>query len=138
MNRGLTKSLCWLATVPAGRLCWRQAVRPTPSASGRTRHFYLGELEPAAETLSEYIDRHPGDADAASLDLAMVQLVSGQPDSAERTLRTVRDNLDELEQTDALEIGAEHADGRSAAGLFRSQLREGADACVPGADQPDE
>ncbi len=67
--------------------------------------FYTGDLEPAAETLTEYIQRYPRDADAASLDLAMVQLVSGKPDEAERTLRGVRDNFDELEQSDALEAG---------------------------------
>ncbi len=67
--------------------------------------FYTGDLEPAAETLTEYIQRYPRDADAASLDLAMVQLVSGRPDEAERTLRGVRDNFDALEQSDALESG---------------------------------
>lgn len=106
MNRAVsTKSLCWLAlsllcvVLASGCSTYADRVRRAHT------HFYLGELEPAAETLSEYIDSHPRDADAASLDLAMVQLVSGQPDQAERTLRTVRDNLDELEQSDALEMG---------------------------------
>ena len=120
MKRAVSpKSLCWLAL---SLLCVAAGVRVLDVRRSRApahTQFYLGELEPAAETLAEYIDSHPRDADAASLDLAMVQLVSGQPASAERTLRTVRDNLDELEQSDALEIGLEHADGRSAAGLFR-------------------
>ena len=67
--------------------------------------FYTGELDPATETLTEYMQHYPRDADAAALDLAMVQLVSGKPAEAERTLRVVRDNFDALEQSDALESG---------------------------------
>ncbi|MHB0957106.1 MAG: hypothetical protein ACYC0X_14300 [Pirellulaceae bacterium] len=67
--------------------------------------FYTGDLEPAAETLTEYMERYPRDADAAALDLAMVQLASGRPQDAEQTLRRVRDNLDNLDQSSALESG---------------------------------
>lgn len=65
--------------------------------------FYRGQIPTAAETLTNYIEHHPRDADAAALDLAMIQLVSGQPQQAELTLRRVRDRFDELEQADAVE-----------------------------------
>ena len=65
-------------------------------------HFYAGNMGPADEALSEYIEQHPDDADATALDLAMVQLFDGRPAEAESTLRRVRDNLDHFEQTDLL------------------------------------
>ncbi len=68
-------------------------------------NFYAGRIEPAKVAFEQYIKTHPGDADATSLDLAIVQLLDGQPAEAEATLRRVRDNLDDLEQTDAVELG---------------------------------
>lgn len=66
--------------------------------------FYTGQVGASAETFSSYIVHHPRDADAAALDLAIVQLASGQPQQAELTLRRVRDRFEELEQADAAEI----------------------------------
>lgn len=68
-------------------------------------HFYAGQLEPANRALREHIEKRPDDADATSLDLAMVQLLNGQPAEAEITLRRVRDNLDHFEQTSLVESG---------------------------------
>ena len=68
-------------------------------------HFYAGDLVKAADSFQEQADRNAKDADAIALDLAMVQLVSGQAAAAERTLRTVRDNFDYLEQSDVVEEG---------------------------------
>lgn len=66
--------------------------------------FYTGQVTAAAETLATHIAHHPRDEDAAALDLAMVQLASGQPRQAELTLRGVRDHFEELEQADAAEL----------------------------------
>jgi tetratricopeptide (TPR) repeat protein len=65
--------------------------------------FYAGQLAPAHLALEQHIASHPDDADATSLDLAMVQLLNGQPEEAERTLRRVRDALDHFEQKDIAE-----------------------------------
>ena len=69
------------------------------------QYFYDGDLTTAATSLEEHVRKYPDDADVAALDLAMVQLVSGEPAAAESTLRQVRDNLDYLEQADAVELG---------------------------------
>lgn len=68
--------------------------------------FYAGDLRGSAEQLTDQLQRYPRDADASSLDLAMVELAGGQPAEAERRLRQVRDNFDYLEQPDAIESGA--------------------------------
>ncbi|MBM4092923.1 MAG: tetratricopeptide repeat protein [Planctomycetes bacterium] len=67
--------------------------------------FYAGNLAQAAELFQEQIERHPADADANALDLAVIQLLDGRPADAEQTLRVVRDNFDHLEQSDAVEYG---------------------------------
>ncbi len=68
------------------------------------RHdFYAGRLASAADALEQQIEKHPGDADAISLDLAMIQLFDGRPAEAETTLRRVRDNLDHFDQKDMVE-----------------------------------
>ena len=68
-------------------------------------NFYVGRIEPAKVAFEQYIETHPDDADATSLDLAIVQMFDGQPAEAEETLRRVRDNLDHFEQTDVMELG---------------------------------
>jgi hypothetical protein len=93
-------NLCLLGILAtAGCSTYADRIRPAHE------QFYAGQLDAAAETLTDYMNRHSGDADAAAMDLAMVQLVSGKPDEAEKTLRGVRDSLDELEQKDAVESG---------------------------------
>jgi uncharacterized protein len=93
-------ALCLLSVwATAGCSTYAQRVRAA------REHFYAGRLELSAETLEAHIQRHPSDADAAALELAMVQLVRGQPAESERTLRRVRDNLDHFEQRDSLESG---------------------------------
>ncbi len=65
--------------------------------------FYAGRLATAADELQQQMEKRPGDADAISMDLAMIQLLSGQPAEAEKTLRRVRDNLDHFDQKDVVE-----------------------------------
>jgi len=93
-------AVCWLSMLAAaGCSTYAERIRPAHE------QFYAGQLDASVRTLSEYIDDHAGDADAAAMDLAMVQLVGGNPRQAETILRGVRDNLDELEQKDAAEFG---------------------------------
>lgn len=68
-------------------------------------HFRAGHLADANRSLQEYLETHPDDAEATSLDLAVVQLLDGRPAEAEATLRQVRDKLDYLEQADVAEVG---------------------------------
>lgn len=77
----------------------------TQRISRARQYFYDGDLSTAAVSLDEHRQKYPNDADATALDLAMVQLVAGEPAEAEATLRQVRDNLDHLEQGDAAELG---------------------------------
>ena len=70
------------------------------------QEFYAGRLESAAKSLEEQLQKYPDDADAISMDLAMVQLLNGEPAQAEGRLRHVRDDLDHFEQTDLVESGA--------------------------------
>ena len=67
--------------------------------------FYAGRLATAADSLEQQISKYPRDADAISLDLAMIQLLNGRPAEAETTLRRVRDNLDHFDQKDLVESG---------------------------------
>jgi hypothetical protein len=66
-------------------------------------HFYAGRLDEAAESYRAQLGRRAGDTDALQLDLAVVDLVSGRPRQAEKALRAVRDDFDQLEQADAVE-----------------------------------
>lgn len=92
--------LCLLGILAtAGCSTYAQRIRPAHE------QFYQDRLDTAAEELATYMARHPGDADAAAMDLAMVQLLDGRPAEAEQTLRGVRDNLDAYEQADAVESG---------------------------------
>lgn len=65
--------------------------------------YYSGNLERANTQIAELIVKQKRDADALKLDRAVVELTSGQPAQAERTLREVRDRLDHLEQKDVRE-----------------------------------
>jgi hypothetical protein len=65
--------------------------------------FYSGELAEAARLLDEQREAAAHDADVLALDQAMVELVRGRPQEAERLLREVRDRFDYLEQLDLAE-----------------------------------
>jgi hypothetical protein len=60
--------------------------------------FYQGDLPQAAVGLEEQLEEDGSDRDVVALDWAMTQLLMGQPERAERTLREVRDRFDYLEQ----------------------------------------
>ncbi len=69
--------------------------------------FYTNQLDQAHEKLDKLTEkkfRH--DSTVVELDLAMVELLSGQPAAAEQRLRDVRDRWDHLEQDSALESAA--------------------------------
>jgi hypothetical protein len=59
--------------------------------------FYNGQLELARERLEKISKSHRRDRDVVELDLAMLELVSGQPRQAENRLRAIRDRFDQLE-----------------------------------------
>ena len=126
--------------IASDSVCWaswqRQGARPTPTVFGRlTSSSTRASWMPPPQTLTEYMERHSGDADAAAMDLAMVQLVSGKPAEAEKTLRSVRDNLDELEQKDALESGLSLLTDDQRLAYCRRELRKGPDASLSGPDE---
>lgn len=77
------------------------------SRAGRIRQareaFYAGDVASAAESLQAQLERDDSDRDVVALDLATVQLVEGQPQAAEASLRQVRDRFDYLEQKDLTE-----------------------------------
>lgn len=102
-KRILLALICLSFLYGTGCSTYSQRVRPA------RQHFFDGNLTAAEQSLQEYIEKHPGDADAASLDLAMVQLLRGQPAKAEAILRRVRDNLDYYQQKDVVESGVSMA-----------------------------
>ena len=61
------------------------------------RQFYDGQINEARQSLEKMASSWRRDRDVAALDLAMVELFSGNPGEAERKLRLVRDRFDELE-----------------------------------------
>lgn len=65
--------------------------------------FYGGDLEAASQSLEQAASKSPRDQDCLQLDRAMIALVDGRPDEAERSLREVRDRFDHLSQTDLRE-----------------------------------
>jgi len=65
--------------------------------------FYEGQLEQAHAELEKLAKSHQRDRDVVALDLAMVELMNGQPHAAESRLREVRDRFDDLEQTSLAE-----------------------------------
>ena len=58
--------------------------------------FAQGDLAAARQTLLKVADENRRLADAASLDLAMVELAEGDPQAAEQRLRKLRDRFDQL------------------------------------------
>lgn len=66
-------------------------------------HFYDGHLSDCREQLETLARNHRQDRDVANLDLAMVELLEGECDRAERRLKEVRDRFDHLEQTSLAE-----------------------------------
>jgi hypothetical protein len=63
------------------------------------RHlFHDNQLEDCRARLEKLSQTKRADRDVAALDLAMVELISGQPRVAEQRLREVRDRFDYLEQ----------------------------------------
>ena len=66
-------------------------------------HFYEGHLSDCREQLETLSRSHRQDRDVANLDLAMVELLDGECDSAARRLKEVRDRFDHLEQTSLTE-----------------------------------
>ena len=61
------------------------------------RQFYDGRISEARQSLEKMASSWRRDRDVAALDLAMVELFSGNPGEAERKLRMVRDRFDALE-----------------------------------------
>jgi len=62
------------------------------------QEFYGGQLDQAVATIDGQLQRGGSDADVLRLERSMVELCSGRPRQAERTLREVRDRLDYFEQ----------------------------------------
>lgn len=62
--------------------------------------FHAGKLDTARTRIEKEISRRNSDADVLKLERAMIDLVDGRPEDAERTLREVRDSFDHLEQKD--------------------------------------
>lgn len=62
--------------------------------------FYAGDLAQSAETFGAQLEARKGDADIVTLDLAMVQLLDGDPRGAEEHLRVARDRLDSVAPND--------------------------------------
>ncbi len=58
--------------------------------------FHRGELTSARASLESIANSHSRGADTAALDLAIVELASGNPRSAEQRLREIRDRFDAL------------------------------------------
>ncbi len=71
------------------------------------RHsFYTNDLMQAQTQLTKLASKRGGDKNVVNLDLAIVDLLQGNPHGAEQRLREVRDNLDHLEQTSLAEAAA--------------------------------
>jgi hypothetical protein len=66
-------------------------------------HFYAGNLDTAVTTLDNDIKKHSREAECFKLDRAIIDLVSGRPQDAEKLLREVRDSLDHNQQTSLIE-----------------------------------
>ena len=71
------------------------------------RHsFYTNNLTQAQTQLTKLASKRGGDKNVIQLDLAIVDLLQGNPQSAEQRLREVRDNFDHLEQSSLAEAAA--------------------------------
>lgn len=65
--------------------------------------FYDNQLASAHAKFAQLTEKKRGDATVLELDLAMVDLLRGEPKLCEQRLRSVRDTWDHLEQTSAVE-----------------------------------
>jgi len=66
--------------------------------------FYSNQLDQAHEQFDKLSEKkRRSDSSVVELDLAMIELVSGQPRACEQRLRDIRDRWDHLEQDSALE-----------------------------------
>ncbi len=65
--------------------------------------FYANQLAQAHSQLAKLNDKPKGDESVVELDLALVELLRGDPASAEQRLRKVRDEWEHLEQTSLTE-----------------------------------
>lgn len=68
--------------------------------------FYTNNLPQAHEQLTKLADKRDRDQQVVQLDLAIVDLVQGNPAAAEKRLREVRDSFDHLEQKSLAESAA--------------------------------
>ena len=65
--------------------------------------FYDGQMQACRESLEKLAKSSRQDRDVVNLDLAVVELLSGQAKQAENRLKEVRDRFDHLEQTSLAE-----------------------------------
>ena len=72
--------------------------------------FYSGNVSASEKIIAQELSkkRHAKEADVLKLERAMIELSSGKPAVAERTLREVRDRFDFLEQKDLAEGAASY------------------------------
>ena len=96
-RRGMLAAACCLSVLAVG--CATHAHQ----LKGIRDDYYSGNIEKSAETINHLIADDSKAADALKLDRAIVELSTGKPQAAEKTLREVRDRLDYLEQKDARE-----------------------------------
>ncbi len=68
--------------------------------------FYTNDLTQAQTQLTKLSTKRGGDQNVVQLDLAIVDLLQGNPAGAEQRLREVRDSLDHLEQKSWAEAAA--------------------------------
>lgn len=80
--------------------------RSVQSTDAARQAFYAGKLHEAAEKLQSLSADGGGDADAAELDLAIVEMATGDVAAAESRLRRLRDRFDALPQTAPLREAA--------------------------------
>ena len=92
--------------VVVGLLCFLSVVGCSTHAhrlAGPRSLFYEGQLEQAHVQFEKLTKSHKRDRDVVALDLAMVELMDGNPRAAEQRLREVRDRFEQLEQASLAE-----------------------------------
>ena len=94
-RRRITSLLC-LIVVFATAGCATHAKQLTSIRDA----YYSGQLDQAEALTVKQISKSKPDADVLKLERAMIELSSGHPQQAERTLREVRDRFDDFEQKD--------------------------------------
>lgn len=91
--------VCMLCLLAVGLGCSTHAQRlATPRQA-----FYTNNLSVAQSQFEKLEQKPKGDAAVVQLDLAMLQLMGGQPEQAEARLREVRDEWESLEQASLAE-----------------------------------